>query len=363
MVYDLRQEGVHLAAGTVLRDEGLCDDARTEVGALFHHGHLPDDLRGAGDPGDAGAGRENFGEGTRVNDPSALVHGEDGRLVLALEAEVSVRVVLEDYQIVPLGDFEHLPAALRGERVAGGVLEVHDGVDEFDLPSRLASLLDRIGQQIDLHAVLVAGNGDESRSAVAHGVNGARISRVLHDDRVAGIDQRRTEEVHPLLRTGGDEKLVRFGGPAHARRHPTGDEGLQRFISVGCSVLEDLHAVPSEDDGRFRELRNREYHRIRIAAGEGYHARLFRVLHEFSDRRRPQVLRLDGKQLVPIDLAHVKSPPDFCLEEQTVRRANHIPFLRRGRGEVFRSFKRTFHSSINDRFCAISKRHFPSVSR
>ena len=79
MVYDLRQEGVHLAAGTVLRDEGLCDDARTEVGALFHHGHLPDDLRGAGDPGDAGAGRENFGEGTRVNDPSVLVHGEDGR--------------------------------------------------------------------------------------------------------------------------------------------------------------------------------------------------------------------------------------------------------------------------------------------
>jgi hypothetical protein len=45
-------------------------------------------------------------------------------------------------------------------------LEVYDGVDELDFFVFLAQGLDDAGKEIHLHALRIAGNGDEAGSAI-----------------------------------------------------------------------------------------------------------------------------------------------------------------------------------------------------
>ena len=283
---DLRQEAVEVSKAAVFIDEGLRDDARAEVGPLLDHHHLLDQLGRADDPRHARAGRQYLGEGAGIDDAPALIHREDGRHMLSVVAEVSVGIVLEDDEVVFLGDLEQLCAALFGERRSRRVLEVDDRIDEFYIMSVFAPLLDDLRQQVDAESVLVAWHGEEARAAVAHRVQRPRVRGALDDDRIAVVEQHGTEKVHPLLRTGGDQHLVGFCLTAHAGGHPLCDIFLERFIAVRGAVLQNVLALARQYLRGLGELRDGEDRRVGVPAGKRDDAGRLCVLKKRAYRRR-----------------------------------------------------------------------------
>src|SRR5699024_10769872 len=91
-------------------------------------GDLRDEVRGAYEVSYADAGGDRFGEGRRVDDLPALRFGEHRGQPLPGEAQLHVRVVLEDRELVLPREREQLGALRRAQGVTRGVLEIGDDV-------------------------------------------------------------------------------------------------------------------------------------------------------------------------------------------------------------------------------------------
>jgi len=82
-----------------------------QIRRLLHDGDAADELLRSDDPAEAHAGRERLGERPEVNDQARLVHRCERRHLLAAEAKFSVRVVLNDRDVVAGGELHQLYAA------------------------------------------------------------------------------------------------------------------------------------------------------------------------------------------------------------------------------------------------------------
>ena len=110
------------------------------------------------------------------------------------EAQGAVRIVLDDHEAVPLGQFGQVAAPIQGERAARRVLEVRDDVADA-CRSRGQLLL----QQVRAQAVPVRGHGHDPGVAPPQRLQRADVGRRLDDHVIAGIDDRPRQQIEALL--------------------------------------------------------------------------------------------------------------------------------------------------------------------
>jgi hypothetical protein len=85
------------------------------------------------------AGREDFGEAVGKNGVACFVKGLDGRQFLPGEADIPVRIVLQDDDVIPAADLGQTFSAFQRQRPAAGIVESWDNVDKFRVQLLIAS--------------------------------------------------------------------------------------------------------------------------------------------------------------------------------------------------------------------------------
>lgn len=152
---------VEIVVRQVPRRGKLVDGGRMQIRGLLGDDAGPQQRRGPPQPAEPHARRHDLGEAAEqygaVLGPG--VRG-DPRHALALEAQLSVRVVLDDPQPPAGRDVRDRGAPLGGHGAAGGVLEGGDGVEEFG-----AVQGDQFVEGGRVDARLVAEHGHDARAA------------------------------------------------------------------------------------------------------------------------------------------------------------------------------------------------------
>ena len=200
---------------------------------------------------------------------------------LAAEAQLAVGVVLEHGHAVLLAEADEGGAARAGERGALGVVELAS-------PRRRACgtrTAKARREVVDVHAVVVAGHGDEGGLAAGEGLERGQVAGVLDGDRVARVEQHAGREVDALLRAVGDEHLV--GADADAAAGEAGGDPLaQRAEALGGAVLERGAPVSRQHLGvRLGDGLDGEELGRGQPAGEREHLRLLGDLEDLAHGR------------------------------------------------------------------------------
>ena len=217
--------------GQQLRDDRLRDGARVQVDRLLgDHGGVDDPLR-ALDPPDPEAGGERLGNGAEAQHPIA---GDVGDRI-AVVAQLAVGIVLDDQEIVLVGERGEPLTSRPREHDARRIVVVGDDIDELGPQSGLESF----GELVDIETVGVDGHPDQIGLGGAEHLASTDIAGVADDDGIAGVEQDAADEVERLLGPGGDEHRVGAAGR---------DELPQPQLTLGQAVLEAITA--REHDGR-----------------------------------------------------------------------------------------------------------------
>src|SRR5690348_15600964 len=95
--------------------------AAAEIEPRRRHG--PDRVRMPDRPADAQAWRDRLAEGVDLDDLVGIVQGEQGRNRLPFVAQGAIDIILEDQQLMFLGDVEQALALLEGKADSGRKLE------------------------------------------------------------------------------------------------------------------------------------------------------------------------------------------------------------------------------------------------
>ena len=154
------------------------------------------------------------------------VEREHRRQRLTGEANLDVRVVFEDQEVVLSRQRQQLLALCLAERVAGRVLEVRNDVREaWSQPGLKVGAqrgrVDPIGLEFD-HLHVGAALQQPEQSAV--------VGRPLDDYRITGLDKFVEEEGIGLHRAVGDDHLL------YANAVALGDPLAQRRVAAGRAI-------------------------------------------------------------------------------------------------------------------------------
>ncbi|GAA3120603.1 hypothetical protein GCM10020001_046040 [Nonomuraea salmonea] len=227
-------------------------------------------------------GGQCLGEGAEVDDAVGVVGAQRAQR-LAVEAEQSVRVVLDDQDPGPLADVEHLLAAGDVERDTGRVLEGRDGVEELDGRARGFEGVDRLGQRLGHDALVVHGDVDDFGLISGERAEGAHVGGTLCEHHVARVDEDAGDEVEGLLRPDGDDDVVRPGVDP-LQLHDLADLLAQVRVTLAGAVLQRDGAAPRDEVGdELADHVEGEGRDVRHAAGERDHLGPRRDGEESSD--------------------------------------------------------------------------------
>jgi hypothetical protein len=113
--------------------------------------------------------------------------------VVALIAQLAIRIVFDDRNAVAVGEQNQFVATPLGQSRAARVLEVGQHVHE--LRPRPQWFLQHIGAQ----AVVVTGNTDVFRAIHVEGLERAQIRRRLDQHAIARVDEQLADQVKRLL--------------------------------------------------------------------------------------------------------------------------------------------------------------------
>ena len=216
----------------------------------------------------------------------------DRRQALAFVPQLAVGRVLEDDDVVLLGELHEPPAPGQAHRATRRVLVVGNGVDELDPLGGAQHLLEGVG----VHSLLVHGHRAVVRLARVEGDQRTEEGRPLGDDDVAGVDEQLGREVQALLPALGDQDVV--GGARHpVGGEPRSDKCPQLGQPVRGRVLQ-RRRVPRREQVvvDLVELVHREERGIRVAAGEGRDPGIACESEELTDRRRLHALGAVGER-------------------------------------------------------------------
>ena len=179
----------------VTRDAELVDDRLgdhagrdVEVGGLL--GDRVDQRGRADQVTHADAGTHRLGEAGGVHDRVLRVEGEHRGQRVTAEADVYVRVVLEDREAVLRGQGEQRVALLQRQRDTGRVLVVRDDVGELGAQARL----EQAAQLVDVDAVRLDRDLVHLGAEVLQTQQGAVVGGLLHDHVVTRLHQVAEEE-------------------------------------------------------------------------------------------------------------------------------------------------------------------------
>ena len=192
------------------------------------------------------------------------VHAFQGGQGFAGEAHFAIGRVLEHHAIVLVGQFDQPPAAWQAEAQARGILEIRNGVDEFDVWFGLQHVL----QLIHVHAIFIHGHTAIARFASVEGDGSAKKSRAFGDDHIAGIDQQLGHQIKPLLAALQHQYII--GRAGHALNVETAGYLFTQFLrAVGHGILQ--RDLPLFRDGLaidFGKFVTRKKRGIGIATGK-----------------------------------------------------------------------------------------------
>ena len=122
--------------------------------------------------------------------------------------QIGVALVLEDRHAILPGKRQHLLAAFQRQDAAGRILDGGDGVDVFRRHALLLQALQRRGQCIHPHAVLIQRHADDVGTDALEPVDRAGVAEFLQDHGVARIDEQSADHVDALAGAGRDQHLV-----------------------------------------------------------------------------------------------------------------------------------------------------------
>ena len=176
--------------------------------------------------------------------PPATANSESGGG--PVEVEPRVRVVLDDEHAPPSGDLDDLGAPRGGHGRAARVVVRRDEVDELRHRALGGEAVERVGERVGAHPVLVLRDGGDARAARAEGADGAGVGGRARQRRVAGAEEGRGDVVDGV-RAAGAERDV--GG---AKREPArlglavGDPGAERLEALRAAVGERARRVVAQ---------------------------------------------------------------------------------------------------------------------
>ena len=165
-----------------------------------------DQVRGADEVAHADAGADRLRERGGVDDGLGPAERQHRGERLALEAQLHVRVVLEDGEAVLAGQLEQPLALLERERAAGRVLEVGDDVREL----RAGALAERHLERGHVDAVRLQWDRQDLGAELAERKQRAVVGRRLDHHHVARLDQRLEQERVRLHRAVGGHEAIRL---------------------------------------------------------------------------------------------------------------------------------------------------------
>ncbi len=126
-------------------------------------------------------------------------------------------------------------------------------------------LLEGAFQLVHIHAVRFHGHAMEANLIGTEGIQGADKAGFLADHHIPLVAQGLGEQVHHLLRAGGDEDIVKIAAHIVGLFHVGGHRFPQGNISLGLAVLQGVHRALCHDTGG--DFRNGLF-------GEGFRRRI-----------------------------------------------------------------------------------------
>jgi len=122
------------------------------------------------------------------------IQGFQRRHTVPFVAEIRVGIILENGDLVALGQLQQMVSALEAHDRTGWILVGRQCVDQ------LRSLaLEDSGQDIGAHAVRIGGHPDELGTGRTKDLQGADIGRILDHDRVPRIEKNSRRQVQTGL--------------------------------------------------------------------------------------------------------------------------------------------------------------------
>ena len=217
-------------------------------------------------PAEPQAGRDRLRRGADVEHAAAPGEREQRGRRRAVEVEPRVGVVLDDQQVVLLGDAQQLLAALERHRAPARVVVGGDQVQQ--LRRRPLRAGERLGERIGAQAVGVLRDVDQPRAARAEGADRAGVGRRADDGDVAGSEERGGDVVDGVRAAGAERDVLRPDGEALGAV-PLGDPGAQRRVALRPAVGERARGIVAQRaGGSLRDLRGGQRGAVRHAGVE-----------------------------------------------------------------------------------------------
>jgi hypothetical protein len=225
--------------------------------------HARHDLRLRLQPPDAQAGREDLRERPHADHAHAAGAQFTQRgQVVPLEAQQAVGVVLEHDGTPVRGELDQVLTTLQRKRRPGRVLERRDRVDEL---RRLALRVRRVGERLDVHAVLVAGDLHHPALVARDRGRAVGVRGRLDGDEIARLDEELADEIEALHGAGGDQELVRVHrGPL--RGEEVHQRAAERRVALGRPIVERGRSL----GGQIAEERGERRARDRLRGGASH---------------------------------------------------------------------------------------------
>ena len=209
-----------------------------------------------------------------------------------VEPEFAIRVVFNDRQFQGVTGSGQLLAHLGRQGLASGILEIGQQVQKA---RGVVQLLTLQNVQLHLAAVRVVGNAAYRGAINRKRLQRTQIGRRLYGDAAAFVDKHLAHKVERLLRTCGDQHLIRRNAPGQRLRHPL----AQGRVAFAGGVLQGCVWLLAHD----RCIRGVErLHRKRFGSGqssrEADDMRLLGDLEDFADHRRVHATGARGQRPV-----------------------------------------------------------------
>jgi hypothetical protein len=144
-------------------------------------------------------------------------------------------VVLDDRDAAIVRPLHERLASCARDRRGGRIVRVRHQVEA--LRAGAGGAIERL----QVGSLVVGGNPDEPGARGREEVDGARVGRIVDEERVARIEERASDEVQGLLAPRGHEHVLRRRRHAVAREI-VGDQRTEARDAVARCVLEGLRA-------------------------------------------------------------------------------------------------------------------------
>ena len=211
----------------------LADGGSLQRSRLLHEVVLGQDLILSADPTQTIAGRQNLGESTQIDHKTLGVKALQSGQIVTLEAQLTIRIVLNNRDLVLVDDIHELMTAIQIPSAACGVLEIGDDIDHLHTLGGGQDLF----QLFHDHAAVIGGHFNKGGLASLECIDCAQIGGAFQQHHVAGVQEHTGGEIQTLLRTGGHQNVVSIGVDIVLCQHTFGDLLAQTGITFGGRIL------------------------------------------------------------------------------------------------------------------------------